>query len=46
MKKLVALAVLLLGGGLVAASSAVAGDTICTGAVIGGTHETVLSPHH
>lgn len=42
MKKFVA--VLAMVGGLGAASSAVAGDTICPPAIVGGTHDNILVP--
>lgn len=44
MKKLVVLTVLALVCGLVAASSAVADDTICDSVLRGGTHEEILVP--
>lgn len=43
MKKLVALAVLLVAAGLVGPSNAVAGDTVCVGALT-GAHDNVIVP--
>jgi hypothetical protein len=44
MKKLLALTVVALAGGLVAVSSAAAVDTLCTGLMEGGTYDNIVVP--